>query len=35
MNWEIKPPNALIAGKYNVEIYCEGVKIGACDFTLK
>lgn len=35
MNWEIKPPNVLIAGKYNVEIYSEGVKIGVCDFILK
>lgn len=35
MNWEIKPPNVLIAGKYNVEIYSEGVKIGVCDFTLR
>ena len=34
MNWEVKQTNALIAGKYNVEIYCEGVKIGQSDFTL-
>ena len=35
MNWEVKQPNVLVAGKYTVEIYCEGVIIGACDFTLK
>jgi predicted nuclease with TOPRIM domain len=35
MNWEVKQPNILVAGKYNVEIYCEGVKIGTSDFTLK
>ena len=35
MNWEVKQPNVLVDGKYNVEIYCEGVKIGTCDFTLK
>lgn len=35
LNWEVKQTGGLIAGKYLVEIYSDGVQIGATDFTLK
>jgi uncharacterized coiled-coil DUF342 family protein len=35
LNWEVKQTDALLVGQYQVEIYCDGVQIGATDFTLK
>ncbi|MEZ5173750.1 MAG: hypothetical protein R2850_09655 [Bacteroidia bacterium] len=35
LNWDVTQDEALIAGKYMVEIYSDGVQIGATDFTLK
>jgi len=35
LNWEVKQTDALLAGQYQVEIYCDGVQIGATDFMLK
>jgi hypothetical protein len=35
LNWEVKQTERLKPGKYQVEIYCEGVQIGVSDFDLK
>ncbi|MCB0819156.1 MAG: hypothetical protein KDC13_00940, partial [Bacteroidetes bacterium] len=35
LNWDVTQDEALTAGKYMVEIYSDGVQIGATDFTLK
>ena len=35
MNWDMKSEEKLVAGRYTVEIYAEGVQIGSTDFELK
>jgi predicted RND superfamily exporter protein len=35
LNWEVKQTEPLMVGTYQVSIYCDGVQIGATEFTLK
>lgn len=35
LNWEVKQSEPLMVGAYQVSIYCDGVQIGATEFTLK